>query len=135
MESPYPDMGNQSRHRALSKMESREIAMKSVMKSATYVLAGTAGVAMLVSVAFAQDQAGKDLSKDQTGQVTQVNRLNNTIAVRPIQDGTVGANAMASEQFKVKDGVSLEDLHAGNRITYSVSDSGGSKTITRFKVQ
>ena len=105
--------------------------MKSVMKSATYVLAGTAGVAMLVSLAFAQDQTGKD----QTGQVTQVNRLNNTIAVRPIQDGTVGANAMASEQFKVKDGVSLEDLHAGNRITYSVSDSGGTKTITRFKVQ
>ena len=120
-------------------MESREIAMKSVMKSATYVLAGTAGVAMLVSVAFAQDQAGKDLrkdlSKDQTGQVTQVNRLNNTIAVRPIQDGTVGANAMASEQFKVQAGVSLEDLHAGNRITYSVSDSGGTKTITEFKVQ
>jgi hypothetical protein len=112
-------------------MESRETAMKSVMKSATYVLAGTAGVAMLVSVAFAQDQAGKDL----TGQVTQVNRLNNTIAVRPIQDGTVGANAMASEQFKVKDGVSLEDLHAGNRITYSVSDSGGTKTVTKFKVQ
>ena len=105
--------------------------MKSVMKSATYVLAGTAGVAMLVSLAFAQDQTGKD----QTGQVTQVNRLNNTIAVRPIQDGTVGANAMASEQFKVKDGVSLEDLHAGNRITYSVSDSGGIKTITKFKVQ
>jgi Cu/Ag efflux protein CusF len=112
-------------------MESREIAMKSVMKSATTMLAGTAGVAMLVSVAFAQDQAGKE----QTGQVTQVNRLNNTIAVRPIQDGTVGANAMASEQFKVKDGVSLEDLHAGNRITYSVSDSGGTKTITKFKVQ
>jgi Cu/Ag efflux protein CusF len=121
-------------------MESREIAMKSVMKSATHLLAGTAGVAMLVSVAFAQDQAGKDLAKDQagkeqTGQVTQVNRLNNTIAIRPIQNGTVGANAMASEQFKVKDGVSLEDLHAGNHITYSVSDSGGTKTITKFKVQ
>jgi hypothetical protein len=122
-------------------MESREIAMKivmqSVMKSATTLLAGTA---MLVSVAFAQDQAGKDQSKDQgkdlTGQVTRVNRLDNTIAVRPIQNGTVGANSAASEQqFKVKDGVSLEDLHAGNRITYSLSDSGGAKTITKFKVQ
>jgi len=125
-------------------MESREIAMKiamqSVTKSATNLLAATAGVAMLVSVAFAQDQAGKDQGKDQpkdlTGQVTQVNRLNNTVAVRPIQNGTVGANAAGTEQqFKVKDGVSLEDLHAGNRITYSVSDSGGTKTITKFKVQ
>jgi Cu/Ag efflux protein CusF len=121
-------------------MESREIAMKiamqSVTKSATTLLAGTAGVVMLVSVAFAQDQAGKDQSKDLTGQVTRVNRLDNTIAVRPIQNGTVGANSAASEQqFKVKDGVSLEDLHAGNRITYSVSDSGGTKTVTKFKVQ
>jgi len=110
------------------------------MKSATSVLAGTASLAMLVSVAFAQDQAGKDQTKDQskdlTGQVTQVNRLNNTVAVRPIQNGTVGANAAGSEQqFKVKDGVSLEDLHAGNHITYSVSDSAGTKTITKFKVQ
>ena len=109
--------------------------MKIAMKSGTFLLAGTASLAMLVSVALAQDQAGKDQAKDQTGQVTQVNRLNNTVAIRPIQDGTVGANAMASEQFKVKDGVSLEDLHAGNRITYSVSDSGGTKTVTRFKVQ
>jgi hypothetical protein len=102
------------------------------MKSATYLLAGTASVAMLVSVAFAQDQAGKD----QTGQVTRVNRLDNTIAIRPIQDGTVGANTAGTEQqFKVKDGVSLEDLHAGNRITYSVSESGGTKTVTKFKVQ
>ena len=117
-----------------------KIAMQSVTKSATNLLAATAGVAMLVSVAFAQDQAGKDQGKDQpkdlTGQVTQVNRLNNTVAVRPIQNGTVGANAAGTEQqFKVKDGVSLEDLHAGNRITYSVSDSGGTKTITKFKVQ
>ncbi len=117
-----------------------KIVMQSVMKSSTTLLAGTAGVAMLVSVAFAQDQAGKDQSKDQgkdlTGQVTRVNRLDNTIAVRPIQNGTVGANSAGSEQqYKVKDGVSLEDLHAGNRITYSLSESGGAKTITKFKVQ
>jgi len=67
--------------------------------------------------------------------VTEVNRLTNTIAVRPIQNGTVGSAAASSEQFKIKDGVSLEDLHAGNQITYSVSDGGGTKTITKFKVQ
>ena len=106
------------------------------MKSATCLLAGTASLAMLVSVAFAQDQAGKDQTKDQTGQVIRVNRLDNTVAVRPIQDGTVGANTAGIEQqFKVKDGVSLEDLHAGNRITYSVSETSGTKTITKFKVQ
>ena len=98
------------------------------MKIATFLLAGTATLTILSGVAFAQD--------DQTGQVTQVNRLNNTVAIRPIQSGTVGANtADAEQQFKVKDGVSIEDLHAGNRITYSVSETGGTQTITKFKVQ
>jgi Cu/Ag efflux protein CusF len=105
-------------------MESRETAMK----IATFLLAGTATLTILSGVAFAQD--------DQTGQVTQVNRLNNTVSIRPIQNGTVGANtAGAEQQFKVKDGVSIEDLHAGNRITYSVSETGGTQTLTKFKVQ
>ncbi len=98
------------------------------MKIATFLLAGTATLTILSSVAFADD--------DLKGQVTQVNRLNNTVAIRPVQDGTVGANTAGSEQqFKVKDGVSIEDLHAGNRITYSVSETGGTKTLTKFKVQ
>lgn len=98
------------------------------MKIATFLLAGTATLTILSGVAFAQD--------DQTGQVTQVNRLNNTVSIRPIQSGTVGANtAGAEQQFKVKDGVSIEDLHAGNRITYSVSETGGTQTLTKFKVQ
>lgn len=98
------------------------------MKTAKFLLAGAATLTILSAAAFADE--------DQTGQVTQVNRLNNTIAIRPIQNGTVGASAAGSEQqFKVKEGVSLEDLHAGNRITYSTTDTGGTKTITKFKVQ
>jgi Cu/Ag efflux protein CusF len=97
------------------------------MKHTKLVLVAAA-ITMLGSAALAEDEL--------KGQVTQVNRLNNTVAIRPIQEGTVGANIAGSEQqFKVKDGVSLEDLHAGNRITYSVSDTGGAKTLTKFKVQ
>jgi Cu/Ag efflux protein CusF len=97
------------------------------MKHTKLVLAATV-ITMLGSAALADDEM--------KGQVTQVNRLNNTVAIRPIQEGTVGANTAGSEeQFKVKDGVSLEDLHAGNRITYSVTDTGGTKTVTKFKVQ
>lgn len=96
------------------------------MNIAKLVLAGTAALVITGSTALAQQQ-------DQTGQVTQVNRLNNTIAIRPLQNGTVGANAAGSEQqFKVKDGLSLEDLHAGNHITYSTSGSGGNMTVTKF---
>jgi len=100
------------------------------MNLAKLVLAGTVAAAVAGSGALAQQH-------DQTGQVTQVNRLNNTITIRPLQNGTVGANAAGSEQqYKVKDGLSLEDLHAGNHITYSTMGSGGNMTVTRFnKVQ
>lgn len=105
------------------------------MKLTTFVLAGTATFLISGSPALAQAQA-QAKGGQHTGQVTLVNRLNNTIAVRPIQEGTVGANTVdASEQFKVKDGVSLEDLHAGNHISYSVTEQGGTRTITSFKRQ
>ena len=98
------------------------------MKLTALALAATAMLTIAGSAAFAEDEL--------RGQVTQVNRLTNTVAIRPIQEGTVGANIAGSEQqFKVKDGVSLEDLHAGNRITYSVSESGGTRMVTKFKVQ
>jgi Cu/Ag efflux protein CusF len=98
------------------------------MKLAKLVIAGTATL-MLASAAVSAQE-------NQTGQVTRVNRLDNTVAIRPVQSGTVGANSAGAEQeFKVKDGVSLEDLHAGNRITYSVTESGGTKTLTSFKKQ
>lgn len=93
------------------------------------ILAGAATLLISGSAALGQAQSGQE-----NGQVTVVNRLNNTITVRPIQDGTVGANTAGdAQQFKVKDGLSLEDLHAGNHITYSVTEQGGTRTITSFK--
>lgn len=98
------------------------------MKIAKLVLAGTAAFTLSTSAALAQ--------QEQTGQVTMVNRLTNTVSIRPVQNGTVGANTDgAAQEFKVKDGVSLENLHAGNQITYSTSEAGGIKTITKFKDQ
>src|SRR5262245_21894899 len=114
--------GNQSGRRGLLGIAN---AGRRSMNIAKLVFAGTAALVLVGPVAFAQE--------DLKGQITQVNRLNNTVAIRPIQDGTVGANSTGGEQqFKVKDGVSLEDLHAGNRITYSVTETGGVKTITKF---
>jgi Cu/Ag efflux protein CusF len=99
-----------------------------MMKLAKTIFAGTATLMLAGSAAFAEEE--------QTGQVTKINRLNNTVAIRPVQSGTVGANTAGAEQeFKVKDGVSLEELHAGNRITYSVTETGGTKTLTKFKKQ
>jgi Cu/Ag efflux protein CusF len=101
------------------------------MNIAKLVLAGTAALTIVSSTALAQQD-----NKEKTGQVTQVNRLNNTVSIRQVQTGTVGSNAVSPEEtFKVKQGLSLEDLHAGNRITYSATESGGTQTLTTFKVQ
>lgn len=69
-----------------------------------------------------------------TGTITELNRLNSTISIRPTQDGTVGANAAGTaEEFKVQSGISLEQLHAGDRVSFSTSGGDGAKTITKIE--
>jgi Cu/Ag efflux protein CusF len=98
------------------------------MRRAEFLFAGVAAVAITVS-AHAADQGA-------TGMVTGINRLNGTIAIQRIQSGTVGANTGdAAENFKVKDTAMMENIHAGDRVTFSTIDSGGAKTITKLDRQ
>jgi Cu/Ag efflux protein CusF len=70
-----------------------------------------------------------------TGTVTTIDRINGTVAVQQTQSGTVGANTGgAAERFKVPDGM-LSTLHAGDKVTLSVSETGGTKTITKLEKQ
>lgn len=95
------------------------------MKIAKIVLVGATAFAVLGPVAFAQQA--------RTGTITQLNRLNNTVAIRQTQNGTVGANTSgAAEAFKVGSGVSLEALHAGDSVSFSASGADGAKTITKI---
>jgi hypothetical protein len=97
------------------------------MKIAPILLAGT--LVLAAGAAASADDA-------QMGMVTQLNRLNGTISIKRVQAGTVGANtAGGAEQFKVKEGLSTEDLHAGDRISFSTSEKNGVSTITGFKVE
>ena len=97
------------------------------MKIPRIILAGTA-VAIISSAALAQDAL--------TGTVTQVDRIHRTVAIRQTQAGTVGANTGgAAEEFKAQDGLSLDALHAGDRVTFSASQAGGVKMITKFQPQ
>lgn len=98
------------------------------MKAATIILAGIAAVAISVSATAAEQGA--------TGLVTGVNRLNSTISIQRTQTGTVGANTSGTaEEFKIKDNAMVENVHAGDRVTFSTSDNGGSKTITKLDRQ
>jgi hypothetical protein len=76
------------------------------------------------------------------GIVTKIDRLSRTIAIQPtapLQTGTVGANAGGvtgpAQDFKTQDGVSLDEVHAGDRVNYSITQNGAAKTITKLERQ
>jgi len=95
------------------------------MTIARIISVGAVAFVVVSSAAFAQQA--------HNGTITGINRLNNTIAIRQTQDGTVGANTGgAAEEFKVESGVSLEALHAGDSVSFSASGTDGAKTITKI---
>jgi Cu/Ag efflux protein CusF len=85
------------------------------------LLAGVAAL-ILVSSGASAEQALK-------GTVVEVDRIHDTVAIRPAPGGTVGA----AEEFKVQDGVALDDVHAGDTVTASTTDAGGVATVTKFQ--
>ncbi len=95
------------------------------MKIAKVVLAGTAALTIIGSATLAEEAL--------TGTLTKVDRINRTVAIQPMQSGTTGANTGAAEEFKAQDGLSLETLHAGDKVTFSVTETGGIKTITKLQ--
>jgi len=87
------------------------------MKIAKIILAGTGALTLVASAALAQQML--------TGTITKVDRINSSLAIRQTQSGTVGANSSgAAEEFKTQDGLSLEKLHAGDRVTFSATEKG-----------
>jgi hypothetical protein len=97
------------------------------MKTAKMMLAGLAALAALSSASLAQQGL--------TGTVTRIDRLDGTIAIQlqspQTQGGTVGANTGTPEELKTKvQGDLLNGLHAGDRVKFSLTDTGGGRTIT-----
>ncbi|GLH75174.1 hypothetical protein SSBR45G_00820 [Bradyrhizobium sp. SSBR45G] len=98
------------------------------MKVATITLAALAAFTGVLPVLAAEQGA--------TGVVTGINRLNGTLAIKRVENGTVGANAsVAAEEYKVKDGAMIEEVHAGDRVTFSTADGTGTKTIIKLDRQ
>ncbi|MEH2470128.1 Cu/Ag efflux protein CusF [Nitrobacteraceae bacterium AZCC 2161] len=96
------------------------------MRLAKMVLTGSM-LTVISSVALAQQAL--------TGMVTTIDRISGTIAIQQTQGGTVGASTGgAAEQFKVQESL-LNTVHAGDKVTFSVSETGGTKTITKLEKQ
>jgi Cu/Ag efflux protein CusF len=98
------------------------------MRTAKIILASGAALNMFMSAALAQQTIA--------GMVTKVDRVHGTIAIQQTQSGTVGANTGgAAEEFKVQDGLLLNALHAGDKVTFSAAENGGVKSITKLQGQ
>ena len=98
------------------------------MKLAKIMIAGTAALTILGTAAYAQQAL--------TGTVTRIDRVNGTIVIQQAPSGTVGAGSgAASEEYKVQSGASLDAVHAGDRVSFSATGTGATKTITKLDRQ
>ena len=95
------------------------------MKIAGMIMAATAALAITGTSVLAEQM--------RTGMVTRIDRISGTITIKDVPDGTTGANAgAATEEFKIQDGARLNALHAGDRVSFTVGDAAGTKTITKI---
>jgi hypothetical protein len=98
------------------------------MRIVTIILAGTAACVIISPAALAQQPL--------TGTLTQVDRIHGTVAIKQPQSGTTGANTgAAAEEFQARVGLSLDASHAGDKVTFFVTETGGIKTITNLQKQ
>ena len=95
------------------------------MGTARILLAGFAATSLFMSVASAEQSL--------SGMITKIDRLNGIIAIQQTQSGTVGANAGGASEFKVQDAGALENVHAGDRVTFTTGDDA--KLITKLQKQ
>jgi hypothetical protein len=96
------------------------------MKLAKATLAG-AMLTVISSAALAQDA--------RTGMVTLINRIDGIIAIKLSQSSKDGATSGgATEQFKLPNNLS-HAVHAGDTVTFTVTETGGAKTIATIKAQ
>lgn len=99
------------------------------MKIANIVLAG---IAVLIVISSSTALAQQAL----TGVITKIDRIQGMIAIQGEQSGTVGANTgRTAEEFKAQDRSSLDAVHVGDKVTYSITETGGTKTITKLQKQ
>ena len=99
------------------------------MGTTRLILAGAAALSLLATSAVADDM---------TGMIKRIDRLNGTISIEQTQKGTVGAStgsAGALQEYKAKDAAMLEAVHAGDRVTYSATQTNGTGTLTKLQKQ
>jgi Cu/Ag efflux protein CusF len=97
------------------------------MRAAKIAMTGLAVASLVTSAALAQQSV--------SGIITKIDRLSGTVAIQQTQTGTVGAAGGAALEYKVPKGQSLEEFHAGDKVSFSTSEGDGGKTIDKLQKQ
>jgi len=98
------------------------------MKTAKAIFAGATLALLACSGAIAQ--------QSMTGTITRVDEASGKVAIQQTQGGTVGTSSGgAAEEFKVQDGLLFNAIKPGDKVTFTVTDTGGVKTITKLEKQ
>jgi Cu/Ag efflux protein CusF len=98
------------------------------MKTAKAIFASAALVLLTCSAAIAQ--------QSMTGTISKVDEASGKVAIQQSQGGTVGASSGATgEEFKVQDGLVFNAIKPGDKVSFTVTDVGGVKTITKLEKQ
>ena len=98
------------------------------MTTSRLTILGAAALITLSADALAQ--------QSRVGTVTRLDEANGTIAIAEAQGGTVGSSSAAgSEEFKAQDGLLFNALKEGDRVSFTVEEIRGVKTITRLQKQ
>jgi hypothetical protein len=95
------------------------------MKIATIALIGATVLSTVSALA----------QQDQTGTLTIIDRIDRNVVIQRPQNGTVGASTGASEVLKAPSTLSLDNVHVGDKVTYTATDAGGIKTLTKLEKQ
>src|SRR3954471_24695450 len=92
------------------------------------ILAGAALMLLSCSSGMAQ--------QSMTGTISKVDEASGKVAIQQTQSGTVGAGSGgAAEEFKVQDGLLFNAVKPGDKVTVTVTEIGGVKTITKLEKQ
>jgi len=98
------------------------------MKSSRAIILGMAAAAMFSLGALAQES--------RSGTISRVDPSTGTIAVAEAQAGTTGSSTMsAAQEYKLKDPLLFNAIKDGDRISFTVEEKDGVKTITKLQKQ
>jgi Cu/Ag efflux protein CusF len=86
---------------------------------------------------YLKDRLGGALAQQTlTGSITKVDEANGKITIQQAQVGTVGTSTeTVAEDFRVQDGLIFNAVQPGDKVSFTVVDKDGVKTITELRKQ